>query len=166
MAAIYDTWFLGDAFLRQNYSALQDMMNSRDLAKKNKNKRNKEENMLPPMYLQEYYNPRGYYPPASDFKTTATSRVINQLDDALNQKDRQRLPRFLVIMLDGDLIRDVKDVKEKYFAKNLAEIVNWLTRQIDITVRRKRMQLAEKHPGALCGDGSGHNKESGQNHTE
>ena len=63
--------------------------------------------------------------------------------DMLNEN--QKMPRFLVVVLDRDLIQDVIDIQEdKSLMKDLNVIVNWITRQIEILLRRKHLQLMEK----------------------
>ena len=52
--------------------------------------------------------------------------VLNTLVDALNERDR--LPRFIIVMLDEDLIQDVGDLTNKdNVIQTLGKIVNWFT---------------------------------------
>ena len=78
--------------------------------------------------------------------TSATARILNSLIDGLNENNR--LPRFLLIALDKDVIGDLK-MFDFGVSKNLLALVNWLTRQIDIVIRHKKLQISEKKPGAL-----------------
>ena len=52
--------------------------------------------------------------------------ILNKLIDALNQKQHQCLPRFLIITLDKDLIEDLNSL-DFGATKNMAVLVNWLT---------------------------------------
>ena len=79
-------------------------------------------------------------------KTIATSRTINAVLEALNSTDR--LPRFLIVALDKDLITDFKTIAYG-IAKSMAAVINWLTHHVDIAVRRKKSQIREKKPGAI-----------------
>ena len=72
--------------------------------------------------------------------------------DGLNrEKGSKRLPRYLLVVPDKDLLEDI-DVNDTEAKKQLAKIVNWLTRQINIAVCRKKLQVSEKKPGAVCSD--------------
>ena len=107
------------------------------------------ENPTAKPYLEEYYNVKGYYPTVSDLKTSATSRIYNMVVDALNDDDH--LPRFLVITLDKDVISDIKTF-DYGLTKDLTIIMNWLTRKIDILVRRKKCQIKARKLGGISGD--------------
>ena len=62
--------------------------------------------------------------------------------------DQDRLPRFLIIELDKDLLYDLNCFNFD-ISKNIMAMVNWLTRQIEINVHCKKSQIAEKKPGAI-----------------
>ena len=76
--------------------------------------------------------------------------MINSVIKALN--DNQRLPKFLIVILDKDILDDLKSF-EFGVEKEMAVILNWLTRQIDIVIRRKKLQIATAKPGALGPNG-------------
>ena len=68
--------------------------------------------------------------------------------DSLNDKDR--LPRFLIITLDKDILNDFKNFDtEKEVAADIALVSNYLTRQVDIAVHRKKCQISAAKLGAL-----------------
>ena len=69
--------------------------------------------------------------------------------EALNSANK--LPRIMVIVLDKEVIEDV-NLFDYGVQKEITEVVNKLTRQVDINVRRKRLQLSEKRPGAITSD--------------
>ena len=135
--ATHDAWFLGDSFLRDVYNGLQALLNKAKLDRK-----------ATKPYLHEYYNTKGYYY-SSSYIQSAISRMLNKLIEALNENDR--LPRHLIVLMDKDIINDLQNF-EFGATKNLANMVNWLTRQIDIFIRRKRLQIMEKKPGAVTGN--------------
>ena len=98
-------------------------------------------------YLNEYYNIKGLYSNLmSGGLCYATSCIINALIEGLNTFGH--LPKYLIVIPDLDVIKDVKEFDYGVF-KALSAIMNWLTRQIDIAIRRKRLQLMEKKPGAV-----------------
>ena len=97
-------------------------------------------------YTLDYYNPKGFYYSSSSWLESATSRILNKLIDALNKNDR--LPKYILIFPDMDIIADLK--KFDFGTANiLANITNWLMRQCDVLVRRKKLQITERKPGAI-----------------
>ena len=133
--ALFDAWFLGDNFLREAYGTFQGMLNKAKLNKKN---------WQP--YLLEFYNPKGYYYGISNWIGSATSRILNKLIKALNENDR--LPKYIIFMIDKDIISNLKEL-DFGATRNLWNLLNWLTRQIDIAICRKKLQINEKKPGAV-----------------
>ena len=138
---MYDASFVGDQFLREVKDTFHAIV--RNAKRKNNDK---SANSAPIPYLEQYYNVQKYYPTTADLKTNATSRILNAAMDALNEEFR--LPRFLVIIIDKDLLGDFKNL-EFGTTKSMAKMINWLVRQVDITVHRKKRQIEEKKPGAI-----------------
>ena len=95
----------------------------------NLSKLDKKNNPRP--YLQDYYNVKKFHATSASRVTTATSRILNKLIDALNKNDR--MPKYIIFLLDKDIIGDLKSI-EYGATKNLANIVNWLARQCDILI--------------------------------
>ena len=116
---------------------------------------NKRERDVIQPYSDEYYNVHAYFT-SSTPQRYATGRIVNNLIETLNQKQvqRMRLPRFLIVMPDKDIINDTDDLEigESETVKDIAQNVNWVARQIDIHVRRKCLQINERKPGAICSD--------------
>ena len=75
--------------------------------------------------------------------------ILNSVIGALNVIEG-RVPKHLIIIPDQNLIDDL-DLYDYGVYKALAAIVNWLTQQIDICVRRKHLQILERKPGAIFG---------------
>ena len=98
ISAIYDVCFIGDHFLRE----VMDTFHA--IVRKAKMKNEEKPTAIP--YLEQYYNIQSFYAMASDQKTTATSRNLNAAMAALNDEDR--LPCFMIIILDKDLLIDLK----------------------------------------------------------
>ena len=102
-----------------------------------------------PFFLQQYFNVK-MVENASGCEETAMARIINALILELNKKDA-KLPWYLIVVMDKDILLEVG--KNQSFSEAqiiTAEIVQWMVRQITSIIRRKRMDLLEKHPGAVC----------------
>ena len=140
--AINDVKFVGDMLIKEvfdTYHALVHQSQSRN-----------REKPIPRLYLDEFYNVSKFTTGISDLKVNVTARIYNSVIDALNDdalNDDAHLPRYLIIALDKDVLKDLSEL-EFGVTKNLTSILNWLTRKIDIAVRRKRCQINEKKPGA------------------
>ena len=132
---MHNIWFVGDKFLRDIYYSFQAMVNR---AKSDKRQRRP--------FLFEYFNTKGFYYASANYMPNATSRILNKLIEALNENDR--LPKYIVFLMDKDVVGDLKTF-DFGVTKNLANIVNWLTRQCEIVIRRKQLQIMEKKPGAI-----------------
>ena len=87
------------------------------------------------------------YKTASDAKH-AVGRTINALITELNEKN-QTLPKYLVVVMDKDILEDFDKICENSINNDIAEIVNWFVHQIQMVIRRKRIDLLEKKPGSL-----------------
>ena len=137
MQAIYDIAFVGDNFLHKAMQPLRERINRSEMNQKDTKDRT---------YMQEYYNINDYYFSQSNLMPSSTSRLVNAAVEALN--DRERFPRYMVIVMDKDLMDDLPDLQNNP-VHDLAALVNWIGRQIDIMIRCKRLQLSEKRPGAV-----------------
>ena len=132
VTALYDARFVGDQFLHECYDSFGAIVCQ---AKSKSNKKNS----TPLPYLKEYYNVDAFFSTNADVKTNGLSRIFNATIDALNE---EHLPHFLVIVIDKDILQDLKNV-EFGVAKSISTVVHWLTRQIDIAVRHKKFQLGQ-----------------------
>ena len=71
----------------------------------------------------------------------AIGRMVNATIEAINQE--KKLPKYLIVIPDGDIIRDIEDFD--YGANRfLAKQINWLVKNINLAVRRFHLQLLEK----------------------
>ena len=138
MNAVYDLWLLGADFLKDIYGEFK--------AIRFQAKQNEEET---PPFIQEYYNVREFYKPTTAGIKYNMTRMINSLLQAV--KERKRLPKYLIIIMDRDIIHDLSDVLDPIAHLVLAEITRWFVRQIDSIMRRKRLDFLEKKPGAFTG---------------
>ena len=132
--AIYDVWFVGDGFFREVFPALQAMQQQAKLTKSS----------VP--YLYEYYNVFGYYSMRSSGMRYCIGRILNSLIVGLNT--RERLPRLVVLIIDKDIIEDV-GIDSNRPSDELPASIGWLFKQIEIVIKRKRMEIVEKKPGAV-----------------
>ena len=136
--AIYDVKFMGYHLLREVFDTYHAIV--RQSCTRN------QEKPTPRPHLDEYYNVDKFHMGISDLKNNATARIFNSMIDALNADEC--LPQYLIIALDKDILYDLSEV-EFGISKNLSAILNWLTRKIDIAVRRKRCQINDRKPGAI-----------------
>ena len=130
VTALYDARFIGDQFLCECYDSFGAIVHQ---AKSKSNKKNS----TPLPYLEEYYNVDTFFSMNADVKTNGLSRIFNATIDALNE---EHLPRFLVIVIDKDILQDLKNI-EFGVVKSISTMVHWLTRQIDIAVHRKKIPV-------------------------
>ena len=135
ISAIFDLCCVGDDFLRNMFHSLQAWITQAGLSRK----------VLPP-YIKEYFNVQGFFFRASHLLQSATALVINSVIEGLNT--REKLPKIMLIVLDKDIIQNLDQLDYGVY-KQLSAVVNWLTCQIDIAIRQKRLQLCEKKPGAV-----------------
>ena len=96
----------------------------------------------PQLYMNEYYN---MLPFIRTGESNCIARIINSLIDALNE--RRRLPRFLLVILDHDIIDDADPFKVDL--QFMQRVINWLLKQIDLLIKRRRLEITEKRPGTI-----------------
>ena len=139
LPAFFDVWLVGDAFLQKLDGTLQSNKFVRE--------RNKKQ---APTYLDEYFNTKVFYQASSEGELVM-ARVLNALTSAINQKDA-RLPKYLILLLDRDLINHV-NVQDNFeeAANILYIIVPWFVKQVHNILHRKKAELWEKKPGAIEG---------------
>ena len=97
-------------------------------------------------YLLEYFNLKFLFKTEDLQNELAVLHSINALLDQLNSKDA-RLLKYLIVIMDRNLIEDL-DVSDEDIHKIIPQEVNWFVRQINTILRRKRIDLLEKKPGA------------------
>ena len=129
----FDAWFISDNFMKESSSTLAAI---RESAKKNNEH----------LYLQEYYNlSTGYRLTSCGVKLSFT-RMINSLIDMINQK--HKLPCYLVVLMDCDVLTDI-DVFSDEVIPMVHALVNWMVKQTDMIIRRKKAELLDRKPGGL-----------------
>ena len=94
------------------------------------------------MFMEEFFNVKLLF--KSHFTTElVSSRILNELIKAINVKD-SRLPKYLLVILDGDLIKDITDTRHPDSSSILRMITTWLVKQISNVIHRKRIDLYKK----------------------
>ena len=103
------------------------------------------------LYLYEFYNVTAYTQLASSGVKSIIARVMNALVEGLNS--RPRLARYIVLMLDKDLIDEANVFHpEAAVIKTFDETLTELVRQVNLVIRRRREDLSLKNPGAVFGE--------------
>ena len=130
---------MGDKSLKNCFTTFEDM----------KTKPNKKREIVIP-YLYQYYNVINYTQPSTTRKSVMTN-VVNSLIDGLN--DRIRLPRFIIVVLDIDLIDKINIWEpEAAMNKNFNDVFTWIAWQFSINIKCRKLEITEKSPGAIFGD--------------
>ena len=78
-----------------------------------------------PPYLFDYYNIEALYPPRHSDVKSFLARVLNAFIDTLNEEHNMVLPRYLIIMLDKDLIVEMK-LFDYGVTRTLEDLLKWL----------------------------------------
>ena len=138
MPAFNDVWFLGDRFVESIRNTFLDMQQNME-----KNRRNS----VPPFML-EYFNVKMLHDANNAQNSLIISRTLNNLIQSFNAP-LARLPKYLIVVMDEDILWDI-DVATDEAPVVIQRLVTWFVRQINIAIRRKRMDLMEKKPGASC----------------
>ena len=97
------------------------------------------------LYMPKYYNIHHF---TSAIGESVMARVVNATIDGMNK--HHHLPRYLIVLLDIDMIHDL-NIYEFGVHKGLALTINWLAKQLDLLMNRKRMQNLEKRPASVQG---------------
>ena len=144
--AIFDIWLLGDTFLSSAFNTYLDI--KQEMLKSNTEQEGASEHNPPLLFMQDYFNIKPCYSNFQSFRLAST-RAINTLMEAVNQKNAN-LPRYLIVIMDKDFIPDmnlgvVMDRDENTL------LLDWFMRQIHTIVRRKRIDLYDRKPGAISG---------------
>ena len=139
MQAVKDVWIVGDQFLKNHYHAFPMM---RDKAIQAKNQ---------PPYLFRYYNMKPYYSTSLTSKNNAFLRFEETVDEALEECDK--LPRFIVIIIDKDLLESACSVLNNYVPPEemdpgIEKIIKWMTSYVDRSVSLLKTDMYHKKPGS------------------
>ena len=136
--AVFDCWILGDNFVKETYPAFE--------ALKYQAERSKETS---PLYMQDFYNVRIFENQGHCGVKCVLRHTINSLIDTINS--HKILPKYLLVVLDKDLINDLADLFLEQVQHGVYKLVNYFVRQVDILVCRRHLSLLEKKPGVVSG---------------
>ena len=102
-------------------------------------------------YMYEFYNVFAFSQEKSSGVRSVLARIIFLLLEGLNS--RPRLPRFIVVILDKDLMEEL-DLWEPEgpMIKAFNVVTHWLAKSINVLIRRRRVDISDKNPGAVFGD--------------
>ena len=135
-----DVWFLGGSSLKDFYGTLSSLITQATQA-------TQDGTTEATPYIQSYYNLDPLYKSLSDVPSML-GRLVNALVDRMNDRKRPHLPRYIVIMLDKDLIVDAKTYD--YGACDTFETtVQWLLHNIVHAVDTRKSDLHLRRSGAL-----------------
>ena len=137
MAALHDVWVIGDKFLSTLEGALADLQ---QISVKDKS--------TPSLYLQDYFNIKVFNKFNKSDAKHAIGRTLNALIEAVNGKNAS-LPKYLLVLMDKDVIEDVDDIFDFEASKIVATLTQWLVKQVHTVIRRKKVDLLDKKPGTL-----------------
>ena len=133
MPALMDIWFIGDAFLQDVFATMQTMKSTAAMDKQS------------PPYVYEQYNVFVFFTAQTSHQINFLARVQNAMMEAFNR--RFHLPRYIVIMLDKDLIEVVNYFKYGE-SMILDKAIQWLSKELDRTIESRSEDLMQKKPGA------------------
>ena len=141
--ATYDAWLLGDEFLQNIIGSWDSMVYETS----------KEKDAVPP-YMADYYNVNQVTGSSSVDVPFAMVRMLNILDEFIHKM--KKLPKYLIVIADCDILQDIDPIKLNIdnieeMTSAIQELVRWFVRQIDLLIRRKKLDLLSKKPGALTG---------------
>ena len=102
-----------------------------------------------PPYLYDYYNIQyGFHPPLSQVRN-AQARYYNALIELMNGKE-MKLPKYIIMIVEKDLIEDVMKMISDYGFKKLFRVaLDWVMSEIGKALATRKEDLRSKCGGAL-----------------
>ena len=128
-------FFVGDDFLRNIYQTFVEMRSNAIINKTSQ------------PYLFDFFNVSGHFQSRlSGVKGIAC--IFNAFLEGLNAR-RDRTPRFVIFVMDKDFIT-TNDYYNFGTSKVFQNTLQWLIRNVNINLKRRRTELFAKKPGALA----------------
>ena len=129
-----DVWFVGDSFIKDNFSAFQAMR-----------KQAKRVGQVGP-YILEHYN-------ASPLTTARTSQVhspLARIHSALVNEINacKKLLRMIIIIPDQDIVKSV-DFYKFGITMIFDKVLKWLVNEINKVVSTKKDELEKRRAGSI-----------------
>ena len=100
----------------------------------------------PQMYIYQMYNVQGIFPSNFYSVRSLLARLINSQIYGLNKYER--LHRFMVIMIDNDLIKTINSTANGS-TMTLGMSLEWLIKEYEKAVDRKKNMMREIKPGSV-----------------
>ena len=135
-----DVWIVGDRFIKRNFHELPESSIEAKSAKKDD------------LYLNRYYNLIPKHPADVKNPSNILLRYGDIIGDAVN--NCVRLPRFVIIALDKDILQAiVKTYKGKFInpldmEEDMTEAINWLVHFTHRTINTLKTDMYYKKPGS------------------
>ena len=129
-----DVWLVGDHSLRCLIGTFWAMEREAIASKKCK------------PYCFEFYNVEDSFYINTTAITSTIARILNSMINILNKFEH--LPRFLVMILDRDIVDAVK-MKNYGFSEITEKLLDWLVKQVDLVIERKKMAMRAIKMGAV-----------------
>ena len=134
VTALRSVWLIDDDFLTEMYPIFAKMKN-----------RAKISNRSVP-FLFDYYNITCFTTNPLSVLTDTMTRIVNCVIKGLNES--ARLPRFIIVIPDLDVVRHVNEFGKGMTVVNRAAI-KWIINQITRAVTAKHEDLVKKRPGVV-----------------
>ena len=129
---------VGDSFVQMLGNNFREMKNQNSLDRRSGK---------PTLFMMDYYNIKVYEKFLSKREDMpAIAHILNATIEAVNEN--KHLPKYLLIAIDADILSDLKSLEDGA-VKEMTRYINWLTKQIDIIIRKKKLQITEVKPGAV-----------------
>ena len=111
-----DIWILGDWFLKDMFLTLQALKHGSTVQRKS------------PPYIYDMYNLFYFFTSPLNFGNNTLLQINNAFIEAINRRDQ--LPKFIIIVLDCDLI-DMINRFDFGITAELEQCVKWLAIQME-----------------------------------
>ena len=138
MPAVKDIWILGDRFILDNFHEVTDLITEAKMAKRDE------------PYVTRFYNVKSFHPDALANRKNFSLRYADTLNRAVNECIR--LPRFVIIMMDADFLRELCNLCHGYVEPNQMEFdikktINWVVNLTTRTINTLKTDMYYKKPG-------------------
>ena len=135
LEAVKDVWLVGDKFLRSVYPSLVAMLRESQITNDK-------------LYLYQYFNVRSYFL-ENECSTNALLRIQNAFIHAINKN--KRLPRFIIIFTDDDLMKSMgKKYADYGMGRAIGKLIDKVTSFVDRVTSTKRTDMYYRKPGSIC----------------
>ena len=135
--ALDDVWIVGDSFLREINAGLLAFRTAAQVHKK------------PRPYLFEQYNVTSYYASSTRLVTSTLARIINGLIEGLNNEENKRLPKFVIFIVDKDVLESLKYCD--YGVQRLIHgVLQWIINEAQKLLETRREDLRNRREGAVA----------------